>query len=78
MNKTLMAKLGWRILREKDSLWAKVILKIYTQGGANINNLRGKNVPPIFGKGWFLRGKMSPMVDTHSSGATTVSAIHPC
>ena len=35
MNLALMAKLGWRLLKEKGSLWAKVLTSKYTKGEIN-------------------------------------------
>ena len=42
MNKALMAKLNWRLLVEKKSLWAKVLLKKYVRGEVDLCKLVSK------------------------------------
>ena len=37
MNLAFMAKLGGKLINEKDMLWAQVILKKYTREGADIS-----------------------------------------
>lgn len=43
MNVAFMTKLGWRMLTEKDSLWAKVLINKYMGGKRDINSITMKN-----------------------------------
>lgn len=43
MNMAFMVKLGWRLLREKESLWARVIINKYMGGNSDIENIKKKN-----------------------------------
>lgn len=43
MNKAFMTKLGWRLLNEENSLWAKVLTDKYMGGVKNIDCIRPKS-----------------------------------
>ncbi|XP_038687586.1 uncharacterized protein LOC119986972 [Tripterygium wilfordii] len=41
-NHAFMAKVGWRLLNEKQNLWAKVVSSKYMRGNPSVVNLKGK------------------------------------
>ena len=43
MNIMLMAKLGWRLCSEKDSLWTQILASKYTRGNASPKGLMNKH-----------------------------------
>ena len=43
MNLALMAKLGWKLILESDSLWARILASKYVRGDINLDKLTKKN-----------------------------------
>ncbi|XP_038688673.1 uncharacterized protein LOC119987842 [Tripterygium wilfordii] len=43
MNHSYLAKIGWRLINEKDSLWAKVVSNKYIHSDASLDKLQSKN-----------------------------------
>ena len=50
MNTTLIAKVGWRVLQDKDSLWAKVVRSKYKVG--DIRDLRWAGAKSNWSSTW--------------------------
>lgn len=40
MNTAFMAKLGWRMMKEKEALWVKVLVNKYIGGDNYIDNIK--------------------------------------
>lgn len=42
MNLAITAKMGWRIIKEPESLWVKVVTGKYLQGKTKVDNFKPK------------------------------------
>ena len=51
MNLALLAKLGWRLCLEKDTLWTQALAWKYCRGTASLNRLQAKQSSSIAWKG---------------------------
>ena len=58
MNLALMAKIGWRILTKKKSLWSKVVAKKYIKGTMEISKFTRKQNASNIWKGITAAGNL--------------------
>ena len=60
MNLAILAKMGWRLVKEPEKLWAKILYVKYVRGKMKFSKLeKKKGMLQMLGSGWLYLERLS-------------------